>query len=70
MIAFLPLGVLCVLGANPFRAGEETRAKVAKLAKLAKDAKVKGIKHNKIAKVVVEGAFALHKELDDQGTGQ
>ena len=67
MIAFLPLGVLCVLGANPFRAGEETRAKVAKLAK---DAKVKGIKHNKIAKVVVEGAFALHKELDDQGTGQ
>ena len=67
MIAFLPLGVLCVLGANPFRAGEETRAKVAKLAKLAK---VKGIKHNKIAKVVVEGAFALHKELDDQGTGQ
>ena len=64
MIAFLPLGVLCVLGANPFRAGVSTRAKVAKLAK------VKGIKHNKIAKVVVEGAFALHKELDDQGTGQ
>ena len=34
MIGFLTLGVLGVLGANPFRAGEYTRAK---------DAKVKGM---------------------------
>ena len=36
MIAFLTLGGLGVLGANPFRGGEENRAKDAK------DAKVKG----------------------------
>ena len=56
------LGVLCVLGANPFRAGESTRAK------LAKDAKVKGIKHDAFARVVAEWAFALYKKLNDQGT--
>ena len=38
MIAFLTLGDLGVLGANPFWAGEENRAKDAK------DAKVKGMK--------------------------
>ena len=57
MIAFLTLGELGVLGANPFRAGEQTRAKGAK------DAKFKGIKQDEIAQVVVEWAFALHKEL-------
>ena len=36
MIAFLTLGGLGFLGANPFRGGEENRAKDAK------DAKVKG----------------------------
>ena len=53
MIAFPTLGVLSVLGANPFRARKSTRAK------LAKDAKVKGIKHNEIAHVAVENAFAV-----------
>ncbi len=47
-IAFPNLGVLCVLGANPLRAGESTRAK------LAKDAKVKGMKPDEIAQVAVE----------------
>jgi len=61
MIAFPNLGVLC---ANPLRAGESTRAK------LAKDAKLKGKNHNEIAQVVVEWAFALDKELDNPGTGQ
>ena len=49
------LGVLGVLGANPFRAGESTRAK------LAKDAKTKGIKPDEFAPVVAERALALHK---------
>ena len=49
------LGVLGVLGANPFRAGESTRAK------LAKDAKTKGIKPDEFARVVAERALALHK---------
>ena len=40
MIAFLTLGGLGFLGANPFRGGEENRAKDAKDAK---DAKVKGM---------------------------
>ena len=64
MIAFPTLGVLCVLCASPFRAEEETRAKDAKLAK------VKGMKHNEIAQVVVDSAFALHKKLDYQRTDQ
>ena len=38
MIAFLTLGGLGVLGAHPFRGGEENRAKGAK------DAKVKGMR--------------------------
>jgi hypothetical protein len=42
-------------------AWEENRAKGAK------DAKVKGMKDNEIARVVVGGAFAFDKELDDQG---
>ena len=54
MISSLTLGVLGVLGANPFRAREQTRAK---------DAKFKGIKQDEIARVRVEWAFALHKEL-------
>ena len=58
------LGVLCVLGANPFHAGESTRAKDAKLAK------VKGMKPDEIAQVAMEWAFALYKKLDDQGTVQ
>jgi len=62
VIAFLNLGELGVLGANPFRAGESTRAKDAK------DAKVKGMKDDEFAGVVVEGGLALDKELDDQGT--
>jgi hypothetical protein len=36
MIAFLTLGELGVLGANPFRAGEQTRAKGTKGTKGAK----------------------------------
>ena len=55
------LGVLGVLSANPFRAGESTRAKLAKL---------KGIKPDEIARVAAEWAFALHKERDDQGKSQ
>ena len=55
MIAFLTLGELGVLGANPFRAGEQTRAKDAK------DAKFKGIKQDEIARVRVEWAFARAK---------
>ena len=46
-----------------FGAGEETRAKGAK------DAKVKGMEGEEIAGVV-EGGFALDKELDDQGMDQ
>jgi len=53
VIAFLTLGELGVLGANPFRAGESTRAK---------DAKVKGMKDDEIAGVVVEGGGALYKD--------
>ena len=49
------------------RDGEETRAKGAKGAK---DAKVKGMEDDEIGRVVVEGGFALDKELDDQGKGQ
>ena len=55
------LGELGVLGAKPFWAGEENRAK---------GAKVKGKKDDEIAGVVVEGGFALDNELDDQGIGQ
>ena len=55
MIAFLTLCVLCVLCANPFRAGKQTRAKGAK------DAKFKGIKHGEIARVGVEWAFTRVK---------
>ena len=61
MIAFRMLGELGVLGAKPFWAGEEIRAK---------DAKVKGKKDDEVGGVVVEGGFALDKELDDQGIGQ
>ena len=42
MIAFLSLGELGVFGANPFRGGEENRAK---------DAKVKGMKDDAIVQV-------------------
>ena len=56
MIAFLTLGELGVLGANPFRAGKSTRAKDAK------DAKVKGMKDDEFAGVVVEGGGALYKD--------
>ena len=49
------LGVLSVLGANPFRAGKSTRAK------LAKDAKVKGTKHGEdyegLVDFVLEGGL-------------
>ncbi|MCX6977257.1 MAG: hypothetical protein NTX04_04795 [Verrucomicrobia bacterium] len=48
MIAFLSLGELGVFGANPFRGGEENRAKDAKDAK---DAKVKGMKDDAIVQV-------------------
>ena len=61
MIAFLTLGELGVLGANPIRAGELNRAKGAK------DAKVKGMKDDEIAGVVGEGGFALDKELGGLG---
>ena len=61
------LGELGVLGAKPIWAGEENRAKGAKGAK---GAKVKGMKDDEIAGVVVEGGFALDKEVDDQGIGQ
>ena len=64
MIAFPTLGVLCVLGANPLLAAEETRAKDAKLAK------VKGTKYHEILRGGVESAFALQKKLDDQRTDQ
>ena len=47
MIPFPNLCVLCVLCANPFRARESTRAK------LAKDPKAKAIKHDEIARVGV-----------------
>ena len=47
------LGVLGVLSANPFRAEESTRAK------LAKDAKLKAIKHDEIAPVVVESVYEV-----------
>ena len=47
---------------TPLRAGKYSRAKDAK------DAKVKGMKDDEIAGVVVEGGFALDKELDDHGT--
>ena len=57
MIAFLTLGELGVLGANPFRGGEENRAKDAK------DAKVKGKKDEEIAGVLEEGAFALRIQM-------
>ena len=53
------LGELGVLGANPIRGGEETRAKGAK------DAKVKGMKDDEIAGGVVEGAFGLYWMTDD-----
>ena len=58
------LGELGVLGAKPFGAGEEIRAKGAK------GAKFKGMKDDEVGGVVVEGGFALDKELDDQGIGQ
>ena len=64
MIAFLTLASFASFARTPFRVAESTRAK------LAKDAKTKGIKHDEIARVVVEWAFALHKELCDQGTDQ
>ena len=54
MIGFLMLGEL---GANPFRAGESTRAKGAK------DAKVEGMEDEAIAGVVVERGFVRDKEL-------
>jgi hypothetical protein len=57
VIAFLTLGELGVLGANPFWAGEENRAKDAK------DAKVKGMKDEEIVGVVLEGAFALRIQM-------
>jgi hypothetical protein len=59
MIAFLALGELGVLGANPFRGGAENRAKGAK------DAKVKGKKDEEIARVVVDWAFALGRVILD-----
>ena len=64
------LGELGGLGENPFWGGEENRAKGAK------DAKFKGKKDEEIAGVVVEGAFALDRELrwgllvDGKGRGQ
>ena len=59
MIAFLTLGELGVLGANPFRGGAENRAKGAK------GAKVKGKKDEEIARVVVDWAFALGRVILD-----
>ena len=41
-----------------------------KQAARAKGAKVKGKKHDEIVRVVVDWAFGLYKELDDQGTDQ
>ncbi|MEI7773783.1 MAG: hypothetical protein WCK17_03330 [Verrucomicrobiota bacterium] len=51
------LGGLGVLGANPFRGGEENRAK---------DAKVGGMKDDEIGRVVVEGAFALRIQMPSE----
>ena len=48
------LGVLCVLCANPFLAGESTRAK---LAKLAKDAKTRSTKRNEFTRAEKEHAL-------------
>jgi len=65
MIAFLTLGELSDLGANPFRGGEENRAKDAK------DAKVKGKKDEEIGGVVVEGRLLCESKCRaDKGTGQ
>ena len=58
VIPFPNLCVLCVLCANPFHARESTRAKL------------KGIKPDEMARTAVEWAFALYKELDDQGAAQ
>ena len=57
MIAFLTFTSFAPFARTPFRAGEQTRAK------LAKDAKLKGIKHHEIAHVAVESAFALNNQL-------
>ena len=58
---FLTFASFASFARTPIRARESTRAK---------DAKVKAIKHDEIARVVAEWAFALHKELCDQGTDQ
>ena len=54
---FLTLASFASFARTPIRAEESTRAK------LAKDAKLKGIKHDEIAHVAVEWAFALNKQL-------
>ena len=52
-----PLASLVSLARTPFSSRQQTRAKGAK------DAKVKGIKHDEIAHVGVESAFALNNQL-------